>query len=274
MPSRPPRDSLDCMRAIAPAERRPADPHAIGLPDALLDPAAYPDRPASVELRETHISWVFLAGETAYKVKKPVRLPFLDYGTLARRRGLLRGRAAAQPPLRPGRLPRGGRARAARTDGLAVASEARPARRRVRGRDGPLRRVDDAGRRPRARPGDRGRPRRRRRRGRGLPRRRAGGGRHAAPTGSPLVVEETLTTLAAAGAPSDRLAALARFCRAALGRLRPRARATARRPASSATATATCARSTSCSAPTSARSTASSSTATCASPTSATTSPS
>ena len=29
---------------------------------------------------------MFLAGETAYKVKKPVRLPFLDYGTLARRR--------------------------------------------------------------------------------------------------------------------------------------------------------------------------------------------
>lgn len=40
------------------------------------------------ELRETHISWVLLAGETAYKLKKPVRLPFLDYGTLERRRAL------------------------------------------------------------------------------------------------------------------------------------------------------------------------------------------
>lgn len=39
-----------------------------------------------VELRETHISWVFLAGGTALKVKKPVRLPFVDYSTLERRR--------------------------------------------------------------------------------------------------------------------------------------------------------------------------------------------
>lgn len=37
---------------------------------------------------ETHISWVLLAAEFAYKVKKPLRLPFLDYSTLARRRRL------------------------------------------------------------------------------------------------------------------------------------------------------------------------------------------
>ena len=53
---------------------------------ALLDPEAYPRRPRSVELRETHISWVFLAGDHAYKLKKPLVLPFLDYGTLERRR--------------------------------------------------------------------------------------------------------------------------------------------------------------------------------------------
>lgn len=41
-----------------------------------------------VEIRETHISWVLLAGERAYKLKKPLVLPFLDYGTLARRREL------------------------------------------------------------------------------------------------------------------------------------------------------------------------------------------
>src|SRR4051794_16541565 len=58
------------------------------LPDALLDPAAFPHGPASVELRETHISWVFLAGSKVYKVKKPVRFPFLDYSTLERRRVL------------------------------------------------------------------------------------------------------------------------------------------------------------------------------------------
>jgi aminoglycoside phosphotransferase family enzyme len=39
-----------------------------------------------VEVHETHISWVFLAGERAYKLKKPLVLDFLDYGTAARRR--------------------------------------------------------------------------------------------------------------------------------------------------------------------------------------------
>jgi uncharacterized protein len=38
------------------------------------------------ELIETHISWVLLAGDHAYKIKKPVRLPFVDYGTLDARR--------------------------------------------------------------------------------------------------------------------------------------------------------------------------------------------
>jgi len=58
------------------------------LPGALLKPTAFPHLPESVQLRETHISWVFLAGDKAYKVKKPVRFPFLDYGTLRRRRAL------------------------------------------------------------------------------------------------------------------------------------------------------------------------------------------
>lgn len=39
-----------------------------------------------VELIETHISCVLLAGDFAYKIKKPVTLPFLDYGSLAARR--------------------------------------------------------------------------------------------------------------------------------------------------------------------------------------------
>jgi uncharacterized protein len=52
----------------------------------MLEPGFYPHSPEAVELRETHISWVFLAGELVYKVKKPLTLPFLDYGTPARRR--------------------------------------------------------------------------------------------------------------------------------------------------------------------------------------------
>jgi aminoglycoside phosphotransferase family enzyme/predicted kinase len=42
----------------------------------------------AVEVRETHISWVVLEGDRAYKIKKPVRLPFLDYGSLERRHEL------------------------------------------------------------------------------------------------------------------------------------------------------------------------------------------
>ncbi len=37
-------------------------------------------------LVETHISWVLLGAGTAWKIKKPVRLPFVDYGTLEQRR--------------------------------------------------------------------------------------------------------------------------------------------------------------------------------------------
>ena len=46
----------------------------------------YPDSPSKVEARQTHISYVFLAGPYVYKIKKPLRLPFLDYSTLAKRR--------------------------------------------------------------------------------------------------------------------------------------------------------------------------------------------
>src|SRR6266498_5009933 len=52
---------------------------------ALRDPACYPHPAEPVELIETHISWVFLAGEYAYKIKKPVDLGFLDFTTLDRR---------------------------------------------------------------------------------------------------------------------------------------------------------------------------------------------
>lgn len=38
------------------------------------------------EIRETHISWVFLCGDSVYKVKKPVSLGFLDFSTLEKRR--------------------------------------------------------------------------------------------------------------------------------------------------------------------------------------------
>jgi len=52
----------------------------------LLEPGVYPHAVDRVELIETHISWVFLAGDRAYKLKKPVDLGFLDFTTLERRR--------------------------------------------------------------------------------------------------------------------------------------------------------------------------------------------
>jgi uncharacterized protein len=53
---------------------------------AMLRPEFYPNKPAEVELRQTHISYVFIAGDRVYKVKKNVKFPFLDYSTLDKRR--------------------------------------------------------------------------------------------------------------------------------------------------------------------------------------------
>ena len=46
--------------------------------EALLSPAVYPQPVDRVELIQTHISYVFLAGDYVYKVKKPVDMGFLD----------------------------------------------------------------------------------------------------------------------------------------------------------------------------------------------------
>jgi aminoglycoside phosphotransferase family enzyme/predicted kinase len=53
---------------------------------ALLRPDAYPHPVTEVRLIETHISWVLLAGEYAYKLKKPVDFGFLDFSSLDKRR--------------------------------------------------------------------------------------------------------------------------------------------------------------------------------------------
>ena len=52
---------------------------------SLMRPAAYPHAVERVELLETHISWIFLAGPYAYKLKKPVDFGFLDFSTPQRR---------------------------------------------------------------------------------------------------------------------------------------------------------------------------------------------
>jgi hypothetical protein len=56
--------------------------------EGLLRPGAYPHSVEGVELITTHISWVLLAGEYAYKIKRPVRYPFVDLTSLEHRRFL------------------------------------------------------------------------------------------------------------------------------------------------------------------------------------------
>ena len=62
-----------------------------------------------VEAIETHMAWVFLAGERAYKLKKPVRHPFLDYSTLEARRRIcdeeVRRNRRLAPDTYPGCVP-------------------------------------------------------------------------------------------------------------------------------------------------------------------------
>lgn len=55
--------------------------------ESLRNPDAYPHEvDDEIILHETHISWVVLAGEWAYKIKKPVKNNFVDYSTLALRK--------------------------------------------------------------------------------------------------------------------------------------------------------------------------------------------
>lgn len=51
----------------------------------LVSPEAYPHAVEKVQLVETHISWVLLTGEYAYKIKRPVAYPFVDLRSAERR---------------------------------------------------------------------------------------------------------------------------------------------------------------------------------------------
>ena len=51
----------------------------------LLQPSAYDHEVSQVELVQTHISYVLLAGAYVYKIKKPLDFGFLDFTTLAKR---------------------------------------------------------------------------------------------------------------------------------------------------------------------------------------------
>jgi uncharacterized protein len=56
----------------------------------LSRPMAYRKPLGEVSCRETHMSWVFLAGDRVFKLKKPVHFNYLDFSTLARREAACR----------------------------------------------------------------------------------------------------------------------------------------------------------------------------------------
>src|SRR5919202_5707701 len=52
----------------------------------MMQPEFYPHPiKEPIRLMQTHISYVFLTGDYAYKVKKPMNFGFLDFSTLERR---------------------------------------------------------------------------------------------------------------------------------------------------------------------------------------------
>ena len=54
--------------------------------EKLCRPEAFDHPAGDLVLRETHISWVILSGDYAYKIKRPVDFGFLDFSTLDKRR--------------------------------------------------------------------------------------------------------------------------------------------------------------------------------------------
>jgi len=63
--------------------------------------ASYGLAAGEVTRRETHMSWVFLVGERAYKLKKPVRFSYLDFSTLAQREAACRAELRLNRALAP-----------------------------------------------------------------------------------------------------------------------------------------------------------------------------
>lgn len=71
------------------------------LVDALDTPDAFPRPADDVEVVQTHISIVFLVGDRAYKVKKPVEMDFIDYSTLQKRHHFCRREVELNRRLAP-----------------------------------------------------------------------------------------------------------------------------------------------------------------------------
>jgi len=87
------------MAPEVPAARAPVSLHE--KLEFLSHPAAYPESPACVELRETHLSYVFLTPTSAYKMKKPVAHEYADLRTLEGRHANCRAEVQLNRRLAP-----------------------------------------------------------------------------------------------------------------------------------------------------------------------------
>lgn len=67
----------------------------------LSRPDSYVPAAKEVVRKETHMSWVFLVDDRVYKLKKPVRFPYLDFSTLARREAVCRAELRLNRALAP-----------------------------------------------------------------------------------------------------------------------------------------------------------------------------
>jgi aminoglycoside phosphotransferase family enzyme/predicted kinase len=108
------------MAAVQPAPAR----SQAAVVAAMCEPSFY-GQTGPVEHKETHISHVFLVGDLAYKLKKELVLPFVDYGTLDRRLFFCREEMRLNRPLAPS-VYRAVRAVIATASGLALAEERDP----------------------------------------------------------------------------------------------------------------------------------------------------
>lgn len=108
-----------------PAPNRDKDATLAAKVAFLSCPKSYARAPKTVERRETHMSWLFLAGDTVYKLKKPVRFSYLDFSTIEKRE------AACRAELRLNRrlardVYRGVTALVRTKDGLSLGGEGEP----------------------------------------------------------------------------------------------------------------------------------------------------
>lgn len=94
---------------------------------ALENPACYPHAVTAVRVIETHISWVFLTGQYAYKIKKPVNAGFADFSSLELRKHFCEEELRLNRRLAPGLylevVPIGGSTDAPRVGGAGPALE-------------------------------------------------------------------------------------------------------------------------------------------------------